>query len=147
MQKLLFITSFLSFLTYNLKAQVVETELVPFADSCFEASNIVNDSMKIWDFVEFMPVFPGGDQALLQFLSLKIKYPIDCEANGSRVIFSFIIEKNGDISNLEILKILNECSIPIIKNVFYSMPCWTPGIQNGVRVRVKYTLPIHIRVE
>jgi hypothetical protein len=129
-------------------AQNATPEVEIHIDSCFGTNNkIADDSLKIWDLVEVQPVFPSGEQALFQFLSQKIKYPEGCDKTEGRLFFSFIIEKNGDVSNLEILKILNECSIPIVKNVFNSMPCWTAGLQNGVPVRVKYTLPIIIRVE
>jgi hypothetical protein len=129
-------------------AQNATPEVETHIDSCFGTNfKIADDSLKIWDFVEVQPVFPGGEQALLKFLTQNITYSKECEATGSRVVFSFIIEKNGDISHLEILKTLNECSNSIIKNVFNNMPCWTAGRQNGVPMRVKYTLPIIIRVE
>jgi len=94
--------------------------------------------------VEIMPEFQGGSDSLLKFISKTMIYPEFAKQNGiiGRVFVGFVIEKDGAITNVEILrgveKSLNEEAIRIVK----LMPKWRPGIQGAKAVRVKYTLPI-----
>jgi TonB family protein len=104
---------------------------------------------KVFDVVEHMPSYPGGMGALMQYLSSNIKYPKEAEEKGAqgRVITSFIVEKDGSISDIKI-KIsvhpaLDAEAIRIVKK----MPKWIPGKQGGEPVRVKYTLPITFRLQ
>lgn len=104
---------------------------------------------KVFDVVEQMPSYPGGMGALMQYLSTHMNYPAEAQTTGAqgRVITSFIVEKDGSISDVKI-KIsvhpaLDAEAIRVVKN----MPKWIPGKQGGEPVRVKYTLPITFRLQ
>ena len=104
---------------------------------------------KVFEVVEQMPSFPGGDAALMQFLSKAIKYPVEAEDNGiqGRVVATFVIERDGSISEVRVVKSvapsLDQEAIRVLK----SMPKWIPGFQNGKPVRVKYTTPVTFRLQ
>lgn len=103
---------------------------------------------KPFDVVEQMPEFPGGQEALMQFLRQEVKYPKEAEEKGlqGRVVVRYIIEKDGSISEVEIVKSVNEYLDAEAIRVVNAMPKWKPGKQKGENVRVKYTLPISFRL-
>jgi TonB family protein len=91
-----------------------------------------------------MPEFPGGTQGLILYLQEHLHYPSSDKLRGiqGNLYISFIIEENGKISSVEILKGLGgECDSEAVKAVS-SMPDWQPGIVDGKPVRVRFTLPI-----
>jgi len=98
---------------------------------------------------EIMPEFPGGQAELMKYLSSNIRYPsIAMEENiQGRVIASFVVEIDGKISNIEIVRGLgggcDEEVIRIIKN----MPKWKPGKNRGETVRVKFALPVVFKLQ
>ena len=104
---------------------------------------------KIFDVVEQMPDFPGGMSALMQYLSKNIKYPVVAEENGiqGRVIVTFVVEKNGSITDVQVVKSVDPSLDKEAVRVVKSMPHWIPGKQNGSAVRVKYTLPVTFRLQ
>ncbi|MDO5446721.1 MAG: energy transducer TonB [Prevotellaceae bacterium] len=104
---------------------------------------------KIFDVVEQMPDFPGGMSALMQYLSKHIKYPVVAEENGiqGRVIVTFVVEKNGSITDVQVVKSVDPSLDKEAVRVVKSMPNWIPGKQNGSAVRVKYTLPVTFRLQ
>lgn len=98
--------------------------------------------------VEDMPKFPGGDKALLQFLRDNVKYP-EAEAKKGiqgRVIISFIISKEGKVTNPTVVRGVDPALDNEALRVINAMPLWTPGIQRGVPVNVKYTVPVNFRL-
>ncbi|WP_091815447.1 M56 family metallopeptidase [Prevotella communis] len=103
---------------------------------------------KPFDVVEQMPEFPGGQEALMQFLRQEVKYPKEAEEKGlqGRVVVRYIIEKDGSISEVEIVKSVNEYLDAEAIRVVNAMPKWKPGKQKGEPVRVKFTLPITFRL-
>lgn len=103
----------------------------------------VPDSV-IFEVVEVMPNFPGGQQALMQFLAKNIKYPAEAQAKGiqGRVIISFIIKKDGSIDNAKIVRGVDPNLDKEALRVINAMPKWTPGTQRGEAVNVKYTVPV-----
>ena len=103
---------------------------------------------KPFDVVEQMPEFPGGQEALMQFLRQEVKYPKEAEEKGlqGRVVVRYIIEKDGSISEVEIAKSVNEYLDAEAIRVVNAMPKWKPGKQNGEPVRVKFTLPVTFRL-
>lgn len=95
--------------------------------------------------IENYPEFPGGPKAFIKFLSRNLKYPETAVENGieGKVLISFIIEKNGRLSNIKILRGIGfECDEEAIR-VLEKSPEWKPGMQNKEKVRVAYTLPIN----
>ena len=109
---------------------------------------ITKDSKQVFNHVEVMPRFPGGDAALLKWLSDNIIYPEEAAKQGiqGRVIVRFVVSPDGSIENVEVLKSLDPlCDNEAIR-VVKAMPKWIPGKQNGKSVYVYYTLPIVFRL-
>ena len=94
--------------------------------------------------VENMPEFPGGRKNLMNYLAKNIKYPeeaLKAKIEG-RVFVNFIVEKDGSISHVKVLRgIGHGCdkeSVRVVEN----MPRWKPGEQKGQPVRLSFNLPI-----
>ena len=104
---------------------------------------------RAFDVVEEMPQFPGGAAKLLEFLSQTIKYPEDAVKAGTqgRVIATFVVEKDGSISDAHVVKPVSTSLDAEALRVLNAMPAWTPGKQGGQPVRVKYTVPINFRLD
>lgn len=104
---------------------------------------------KVFDVVEQMPSYPGGNGALMQYLSKNIKYPVVAEENGiqGRVICTFVVEKDGSVTDVRVAKSVDPSLDKEAVRVVSSMPKWIPGKQNGSAVRVKYTLPVTFRLQ
>jgi protein TonB len=96
-----------------------------------------------------MPRFPGGDAALMQFLSKNIKYPKEAEnaKQEGRVIANFVVEEDGSVSNVKVVHGVAPLLDAEALRVLGLMPRWEPGQQNGKPVRVKYTVPITFRLQ
>jgi protein TonB len=107
------------------------------------------EETKVFDVVEQMPSFPGGPSALMQFLSSNIKYPVVAEENGvqGRVVCTFVVEKDGSITDVRVIKSVDPSLDKEAMRVVKSMPKWIPGKQNGSAVRVKYTVPVTFRLQ
>ena len=97
--------------------------------------------------VENMPEFPGGSMAMMQYLSGNIKYPEEARDNNiqGRVVIQFVVEKDGSISNAEVVKSVHELLDSEALRCVSAMPAWTPGTQQGKPVRVRYTIPINFK--
>ena len=102
----------------------------------------------VFDVVEQMPQYPGGAPELMKFLSTSIKYPEAAEKAGTqgRVIATFVVEKDGSISGTKIVRSVSPELDTEALRVINAMPKWTPGMQSGKAVRVKYTIPISFRL-
>ena len=106
-------------------------------------------STKVFDVVEEMPSFPGGQGALMSYLASNIKYPVVAQENGvqGRVIVSFVVERDGSISDVRVARSVDPSLDREAQRVVKSMPRWKPGKQNGSAVRVKYTVPVVFRLQ
>ena len=104
---------------------------------------------KVYDIVEVMPQYPGGMPELMQYLAKNIKYPIQAQKKGieGRVTVRFIVEKDGSISNVTVVRhihpLLDKEAVRVIK----AMPKWSPGMLNGKPVRVKFNIPVAFRLK
>ena len=107
------------------------------------------EETKVFDVVEQMPQFPGGNAALFEYLSKHIKYPVIAEENGiqGRVIVTFVVERDGSITDVKVVKSVDPSLDKEAQRVVKSMPRWIPGKQNGSAVRVKYTVPVTFRLQ
>ncbi len=98
--------------------------------------------------IEQQPEFPGGEAALMAYIKKNLKYPASASENGiqGRVTLSFVVEKDGSISNIEVMRSpaeeLSQEAIRVVK----MMPRWKPGKQRGKPVRTEYVLPITFRL-
>ena len=106
-------------------------------------------SNKVFDVVEEMPSFPGGQGALMSFLNSNIKYPVVAQENGvqGRVIVGFVVERDGSITDVKVMRSVDPSLDREAQRVVKAMPRWKPGKQNGSAVRVKYTVPVVFRLQ
>ncbi len=107
------------------------------------------EESKVFDVVEEQPSFPGGQGALMQWLSDNIKYPVIAAENGiqGRVIVQFVVSKTGSISNVNVVRGVDPSLDKEAVRVVKAMPNWTPGKQNGTTVNVRYTLPVTFKLQ
>ena len=104
---------------------------------------------KVFDVVEQMPSFPGGNAALMEYLSKNVKYPVVAQENGvqGRVVVSFVVERDGSITDVKVVRSVDPSLDREAARVVSSMPKWIPGKQNGSTVRVKYNVPVSFRLQ
>ena len=109
----------------------------------------VVEETKIFTVVEQMPLFPGGDAALMAYLRDNIHYPTVAAENGvqGRVVVGFVVERDGSITDVNVLRSVDPSLDREAMRVVKSMPKWTPGKQNGSAVRVKYQVPVTFRLQ
>ena len=103
---------------------------------------------EVISFVDDMPEFPGGEQAMMKYIGQNTKYPqkaMDAGIQG-RVYVTFVVERDGQITGVKVLRgIGGGCDEEAVR-VVKSMPRWEPGKDNGKPVRVKFNLPIIFRL-
>ena len=109
----------------------------------------VVEETKIFTVVEQMPMYPGGDAALMGYLRDNIHYPTVAAENGvqGRVVVGFVVERDGSITDVKILRGVDPSLDREAMRVVKSMPRWNPGKQNGSAVRVKYQVPVSFRLQ
>ena len=109
-----------------------------------ELSVPVEQDEQTFDVVEQMPEYPGGAQAIFEFFAKNIRYPEAAEKAGhqGRVIVTFVVMKDGSISHAKVVKSVSPELDEEALRVLNAMPKWTPGMQNGKAVNVKYAVPI-----
>lgn len=106
-------------------------------------------SDEVFVVVEKQPEFPGGQEAMMKYLSDNIKYPMVAQENGiqGRVIVNFVVEKDGGLSDVQVVRGQDAALDKEAVRVIEAMPKWKPGVQRGERVRVRYTLPVVFRLQ
>jgi len=130
MKNLILLMSITSLMFLNVSAQTVEEK---------------NDNKETFTVVEVMPEYPGGEEALIKFLDKNLQYPKEARNKGiqGKVWAGFIVDKDGTLINIEILRgIGGGCDEEVLR-VLKLMPKWKPGTQSGVAVAVKYRYPIN----
>ena len=113
-----------------------------------EPPKTTEDTM-IFEVVEQRPSFPGGDAALMSWLSQNIKYPLVAAemAIQGRVIVQFVVEKDGSITDVKVAKSVDPSLDKEAARVIKSMPHWIAGRQNGSPVRVRFTVPVTFKLQ
>jgi protein TonB len=103
---------------------------------------------EIFTFVEEYPEFPGGDKALKEYIVNNIRYPEVARQSGiSGIVYvQFVVEKDGSISDVKVLRGIGGGCDEEAMRVVKSMPKWKPGKQRGQPVRVYFTLPIEFKL-
>lgn len=98
--------------------------------------------------VEEMPEFPGGQEAMMKYLSGQLKYPEEAVENGVQgaVFVTFVVERDGRISEVKVLRGIGAGCDEESERVVKGMPNWKPGKQNGKLVRTRYNLPIRFKL-
>jgi len=110
---------------------------------------ITQEEEKIFEVIEQMPTFPGGESELLAYLGKNVRYPVAALENNiqGRVILRFVVTKNGDIDRVEVVRSLDPSCDREALRVVKSLPRWIPGKQNGENVSVWFTLPINFKIQ
>lgn len=125
-----------------------------FAQEVLEASPVQSDKLEagddpVYTYVEQMPVFPGGDDALIKYISENIKYPAEAKEKdiSGTVYVQFVVDASGAVTQPSVLRspdpLLSQAALDVLKD----MPNWKPGKQKGKVVPVKYTLPIRFALK
>lgn len=98
----------------------------------------------VYDVVEHLPSFPGGTQALMPWISEHLQYPDAAKKAGikGRVIVTFVVKSDGSITDARVIRSVDPSLDAEALRLINSMPKWTPGVQEGKAVDVKYAVPI-----
>ena len=121
----------------------------PVKKSSVSKADMKPDKNGVYQIVEEMPMFPGGEQAMLDYVSKNVVYPSEAQEKGisGRVFVGFIVEKDGSVNEVKVLRGIgggcDEESVRVIK----SMPKWKPGKMKGKPVRVSYMMPIIFKLQ
>ena len=107
------------------------------------------DSDKIYDDAEEMPSFPGGQVALMRFLSSNMKYPKEEQESGTqgRVVVQFVVGRDGSICDAKVTRSVSPALDQEALRIVSVMPRWKPGMKGGKAVRVQYTMPLMFRLQ
>ncbi|ADQ80957.1 TonB family protein [Paludibacter propionicigenes WB4] len=108
-----------------------------------------SDDKKIYTVVESMPQFPGGEKALLKYISQHVQYPADAHKNGVQgsVVVRFTVNESGKVENAVIVRGLYPSIDAEGLKVVSSLPDFIPGEQNGKKVAVYYSLPLQFAID
>lgn len=125
-------------------SEAIQTEAAQNRSETPAPKDTTQDQEKPFVQVEQLPQYPGGEQALMNYLSENVHYPEYASELGiqGRVILRFVITKTGDVSNVEIIRGLDPSCDAEAMRVVRLMPKWTPGRHNGRIVPVYFVLPI-----
>lgn len=132
---------------FILIAFVFAWTICAFAQMDMVSSQPENDTIYLSS--EQLPEFPGGQQAMFQYIADNVEYPVFARMNGiqGRTICQFVVNKSGSLSDIKILKSSGNNKLDKeAVNVIASMPKWIPGRSAGEIVRVKYTIPVTFKI-
>ena len=110
---------------------------------------VAKKNQQVFDVVEKMPQYPGGQAALFEYLQKNVKYPADAEKKKveGRVLVTFVVNTDGSITDIEVVRKTFPSLDAEAVRVISGMPRWKPGEQKGQKVRVKYTVPLTFRLK
>lgn len=132
----------------NINAEVEQNEVIEE----YVAPEVVEEEVveqEIFQIVEEMPAFPGGEQKLMEYVAKNIKYPQIARETGiqGRVFVGFVVEPDGSISNVKLLRGIGGGCDEEAMRVIKSLPKWKPGKQRGKAVRVSYQIPVFFKLQ
>jgi len=132
----------------NINAEVEQNEVIEE----YVAPEVVEEEVveqEIFQIVEEMPAFPGGEQKLMEYVGKNIKYPQIARETGiqGRVFIGFVVEPDGSVSNVKLLRGIGGGCDEEAMRVVKSMPRWKPGKQRGKAVRVSYQIPVFFKLQ
>ena len=132
----------------NINAEVEQNEVIEE----YVAPEVVEEEVsetEIFQIVEEMPSFPGGEGKLMEFVAKNIKYPQIARETGiqGRVFVGFVVEPDGSISNVKLLRGIGGGCDEEAMRVIKSLPKWKPGKQRGKPVRVSYQIPVFFKLQ
>ena len=132
----------------NINAEVEQNEVIEE----YIAPEVVEEEVveqEIFQIVEEMPAFPGGEAKLMEYVGKNIKYPQIARETGiqGRVFIGFVVEPDGSVSNVKLLRGIGGGCDEEAMRVVKSMPKWKPGKQRGKAVRVSYQIPVYFKLQ
>ena len=132
----------------NINAEVEQNEVIEE----YVAPEVVEEEVveqEIFQIVEEMPAFPGGEGKLMEYVAKNIKYPQIARETGiqGRVFVGFVVEPDGSISNVKLLRGIGGGCDEEAMRVIKSLPKWKPGKQRGKAVRVSYQSPVFFKLQ
>jgi protein TonB len=132
----------------NINAEVEQNEIIEE----YVAPEVVEEEVveqEIFQIVEEMPAFPGGEGKLMEYVAKNIKYPQIARETGiqGRVFVGFVVEPDGSISNVKLLRGIGGGCDEEAMRVIKSLPKWKPGKQRGKAVRVSYQIPVFFKLQ
>ena len=132
----------------NINAEVEQNEIIEE----YVAPEVVEEEVveqEIFQIVEEMPAFPGGEAKLMEYVGKNIKYPQIARETGiqGRVFIGFVVEPDGSVSNVKLLRGIGGGCDEEAMRVVKSMPKWKPGKQRGKAVRVSYQIPVFFKLQ
>ena len=132
----------------NINAEVEQNEVIEE----YVAPEVVEEEVveqEIFQIVEEMPSFPGGEGKLMEYVAKNIKYPQIARETGiqGRVFVGFVVEPDGSISNVKLLRGIGGGCDEEAMRVIKSLPKWKPGKQRGKPVRVSYQIPVLFKLQ
>jgi len=136
--------------------RIINEPLISIIEPTKHKMAVVNTDTSLWSseplvaeeeplyIAEIMPSFKGGECALYEFLGKNMKYPAMASGENleAKIYVQFIINEDGSISDIEVLRGEGFGFDEEAKRVINAMPDWNPGKQGGKNVRVKYVIPI-----
>ena len=105
-------------------------------------------SGRVYEYVDKMPEYPGGNRALFQWISNEIIIPdsVPADALKKRIFVSCVIEEDGSVNNAKVETKIDDLLKKEIERVLAKLPKWKPGEKNGNIVRVKTNFPLIINL-
>jgi protein TonB len=114
---------------------------------CFNSAKAQDNPNKVYDFVSVQkqPAYPGGIAKFYGYLAKEMKYPEAAKKNKTqgRVFASFIVEKDGSLTDVQVIRSLTTETDAEALRVLRKSPKWQPALQKGVPVRVKYNIAVN----
>ena len=144
---------------------IVEAKAIKSKEESVQISTVSQDTVKVnyvptevsrklqgtavFEVVEEMPEFPGGVDAMMEYLQKELRYPESAKEKGiqGRVTVQFIIDKEGNVTNSKVTRSVDKDMDAEAIRLVKAMPKWKPGMQKGKAVAVKYTVPVVFRLE
>jgi len=131
-----------------------ETEDYGIEITCYVTDALImeyekEEKEKIYVGVEIPPSFPGGEKELMKYVRDSLRYPVGAEESEmqGRVVVRFVVNKQGEATDVEILRSLHPAYDKEAIRIIESMPRWTSGKHNGEVVNVYYTLPVVFKLQ
>ncbi len=127
----------------------VTAALLLFTFSCEQNNALPQKNNPVFFIVEEMPEFPGGEEALHNFVSSNVKYPDEAKEKGiqGRVFVAFTISDEGKVVDAKVARGVDTLLDKEALRVINAMPAWKPGKQRGVPVNVQFTVPINFALK
>lgn len=115
----------------------------------FDDSDEENDDSEVYTgAVEVQPEYPGGINAMYDFIQKNLKYPESAKNKGieGRVFIQFVVEKDGSLTSFQVLRGVSDDIDAEAVRVLKMMPKWKPGMKDGKPVRVQFTMPFNFKI-